>query len=131
MQKLPEVPYRKYGRRMRKEKEMSWQKKETRSLQQRLLGWKHLYLSCCWWKATCPFYTARWLTFPLVAAVFVTNNPWLKTPNDGLIKPRLKNTEFWHINSEFQCLIWQKQRFSNSPGSHFLTTEFVRKSHMK
>ena len=32
MQKLPEASGRKKGRRMRKEKETSWQKKETHSL---------------------------------------------------------------------------------------------------
>ena len=42
-------------------------------------------LSCCWWEAQC-LWAALWLTFPLVAAISFTNDPWLKTPNNGLIK---------------------------------------------
>ena len=74
MQKLPEALDRKYGGCMRKEKESSRQTKETRSLSALTGELKTLYHSCCWWRATCPFYAARWLTFPLVAAVSFTSN---------------------------------------------------------
>ena len=99
--------------------------------QQWPLDRKYLYLSYCWWKATCPFYAARWLTLPLVAGHICWQQPILKVPN-GFLKPRLKTPKLDISNpkrtNEFQHLTWEKHLFSNSPGRHFLTTEFVRKS---
>ena len=102
MQKLPKAPDRKRGDACAKEGTMSAKKKKKRKkkkkkkpilFQQWLAKWQHLNLPCCWWKAHCAcFYEARWLTFPRVAAVSFTNNPRLKTPNNGLIKKHNINT---------------------------------------
>ena len=83
---------------MLKEKELSLQKKETRSLSA-VTGELKTNISCCWWKATCPFYAARWLTFPRVANVFVTSNPRLKTHKKKWTnQTTTKNPEFGYIN---------------------------------
>ena len=100
MQKLPETPTENISDACAKKRNRTGKGKKPVLFQQWPLGWQHLYLSCCWWRARVRFYVARWLTFPLVAVASVTSNPRQKTSNIGLIKPRLKNTEFGHINPE-------------------------------
>ena len=70
MQKLPGAPKSKYGRRMRKEKELSRPKKKQPV---------HFQQSPVYWKAPISFLLlvgggTHWLTFPQVAAVSITSN---------------------------------------------------------
>ena len=84
MQKLPEAPDNKYGRRTWKEKKPSPQKKESCSLfQQWSLDWKHISFLLLVEGHVC-FYVAGWFIFLLVAAVSVNSNPRLKIPNNGI-----------------------------------------------
>ncbi len=81
----------KYERYMRKEKEPSHQKKESCSFSTVTVELKTpISFLLLVESHVSVFYAARWLTFPLVAFVSVTSNPRLKTPNNGLIKPRQK-----------------------------------------
>ena len=108
---------------MRKEKELSRQKKETYSLSAVIGEVKTLKSFLMLVEGlTCLFYVARWLTLPEVAAVALTGNPRLKTLNNGLIKTttktpynglsklQLKYRIIDIINPEcdFQCIIWEK-----------------------
>ena len=91
MQKLPEAPDRKKGG--------AYSKEGTFSAKERSL----FSLSAVTSEVTTPksfllqvegpcvrLLTMRWLTFPLVAAASFTNDPQLKTPNNGLVRITIK-----------------------------------------
>ena len=86
----PTSLWQKEGRRICKEKEPSRQKNESRSFSAMTGEVKRLkYFLQLVEGSRIRFYAAGWLTFPQAATVSVTSNSRLKTPNNGLIKPKL------------------------------------------